>query len=174
MEKRTDKKRTFFRILLTVLCVCVYAFIFYNSAQTEAASASQSGAVTDAVQDVAGVVAPESSVATATGKAYEELHSIIRTIAHFAEFALLGALLIWCCFSYTDRAFFFIIPLAMILVTPLADETIQLFASGRVADVKDVLTDIAGGYLGALFATFTIWIGLLIKNAKRGIHYKRR
>ena len=161
--------RVWLRVILTLLCLGVYAFIFYNSSLGEAESASQSSVVTDAVQSVAGVVAPESAVATATGESYERLHDFVRLCAHFAEFALLGTLLIWCCFSYTDEKYFFIIPLLLIACTPVVDEYIQLFSSGRVADLHDIYIDTLGGYLGALFAFITVWIGKGIKRARKRI-----
>ncbi len=168
-KKKTGAGRVWLRVILTLLCLGVYAFIFYNSALAEAESVSQSSAVTDAVQDVAGVVAPESSVATATGEEYEKLHDVIRLLAHFAEFTLLGALLIWCCFSYTSEPFFFLIPVCLLTLTPVIDETIQLFSGGRVADLADILIDTVGGYLGVLFAFVTVWIGKGIKNRKRRV-----
>ena len=154
-------------MILTILCVAVYAFIFYNSSLGEVESASQSSTVTDAVQDVAGVIAPQSPVATATGESYERLHDFVRLCAHFAEFSLLGALLIWCCFSYTDEALFLCIPVLLIAFTPVVDECIQLFSSGRVADLHDIFIDTLGGYLGAAFAIFTVLLGKGIKHARK-------
>ena len=168
-EIKSSAGRIWLRAILTVLCLGVYAFIFYNSALTEAQSTSQSSVVTDAVQDVVGTIAPESPIATVTGEEYEKLHDIIRAFAHFSEFTLLGALLIWCCFSYTDEAFFFLIPVCLLTFTPIIDESIQLFSSGRIADVKDIIIDTVGGYFGCLFAFISVWIGKGIRKRKKRV-----
>ena len=164
--KVAKKGKIFLRVILTALCIGVYAFIFGNSARTGAESSAQSGSVVAFVQRIFKAIAPNSFIANAQGKDYERLHAIIRTLAHFAEFALLGALLIWCFASYTMKPVWFIVPLALVLFSPIVDECIQLFTSARVADVKDLITDTLGGYAGALFASITLWIGKSIYKKK--------
>lgn len=157
---------TVLRIALTLACAFVYAWIFSNSLKTGAESSAQSLAVTDAVQSAAQVVAPSSGVATATGEEYDKLHSLIRSIAHFSEFALLGALLSWCYLSYTRQKAFAVIPFAFIVLTPIVDECLQTFTGGRGAEIKDILLDTAGGLFGAAVALLLFWLGWVI--------YKRR
>ena len=66
---------------------------------------------------------------------------LIRKAAHFAEYAILGALL----FGATQggRRSPSLPPLAGIL-TALADESIQIFSEGRSGQVSDVWLDFAG------------------------------
>ena len=130
----------------------------------------QSLAITDSVQDVAQAIAPSSKVATAKGEDYDKLHNFIRNLAHFSEFALLGALLIVCYFSYTkDKAFCFL-PFGLIVLTPICDECLQMFTAGRGAELKDMLLDTAGGCLGALAGLIIvglIWLIVKRSRAKR-------
>ena len=164
--KKSCKGIIWLRVILTALCVGAYAFIFYNSAQSGEQSSAQSGSVVAFIQRVFKVIAPNSFIATAQGQDYQKLHAIVRTLAHFAEFTLLGALLIWCFASYTDRWFWFIVPLVLILLSPIMDECIQLFASARVADLKDIGIDTLGGYVGALFAWFTLVVAKRMKKER--------
>lgn len=171
MEK-VAKKNTrliFLRVVLTIACALVYAWIFSNSLKSGAESSAQSHAVTDAVQGAAQVVAPSSGVATATGKDYDALHSIIRSIAHFAEFALLGALLSWCYLSYTRQKAFAVIPFGLIVLTPIIDECLQLFTGSRAAEMKDIFLDTGGGFIGAALALFAFFVcRAIFKRRKRG------
>lgn len=162
------------RIVLTAACVLILCFIFSNSLKTGEQSAAQSVAMVDTVQKVASVVAPNSSVATATGAAYDRLHEFIRAAAHFAEFALLGTLLFWCAASYALKKEILLLPLLGVLTVPMIDECLQYFVADRGAELKDVCMDIAGGVFGLLFAVWTVLLGVYIhkkvlkKRKKRG------
>lgn len=129
----------------------------------------QSAKVVKAVQKVASVVAPQSFVATATGADYDLLHGIIRSFAHFAEFALLGALFGWCYRAYTSRKLFVYLPISMLLIVPIIDELLQGQTANRCAELKDVLIDTAGGICGLLFAFVSVWIvvSIIKKRAQR-------
>ena len=154
------------RITLTLACLLVFAWIFSNSLQTGEESSSQSVAVVDAVQRVVKVFAPNSSIANATGEAYAKLHEDIRVLAHFCEFALLGALLVWCYRSYTsDKAFAFL-PVVIVLLTPIVDECLQTTTLGRGAELFDVFVDSLGGICGCAFAFITILIAWIIRKSK--------
>ena len=172
MEKIRQHKKGIYalRIILTLLCALVLAWIFSNSLAVGEKSSSQSGAVTDAVQDVAGVIAPESSVATATGEDYDKLHMDIRTLAHFCEFVALGGLLLFCYFSYTRKKDFFIIPLWLVVFVPLIDACLQTFTGGRAAQLSDVLIDTAGGFMGMIlaFVAFLLGRAWYLRRKRRG------
>lgn len=166
-KKKVQWKLWLLRILLTVLCIGAFVWIFSNSLQTGEASSEKSETVVDAVQNVAGVIAPDSFVATAKGEDRAFLHDIIRKLAHFAEFALLGALLTWCYFSYTRSKAFAFLPVALVWFTPIVDEFLQSFSSGRASELVDIFVDTAGGICGILFAALTLLIGFWIHKSKR-------
>ena len=167
MEKITWKT-VVARIVFTLACIGVMAFIFYNSMQTATESSSASNTVTDVVQKFVGVFAPDSWIATATGEDYKILTEYIRTFAHFAEFGVLGALLVWCYFSYTKDGWGLVVPFAFALYVPLVDECIQEFTYGRAAEVKDALVDTAGGLCGAVFAVMiTLIVFAVMKKRKK-------
>lgn len=157
------------RIFLTLACVATLAFILSNSLKEAQESAAQSSAVVEMVQEVASIIAPESAIANATGEDYEILHAWVRAIAHLSQFALLGALMIWCYFSYTNEKLFLSIPLCLLAIIPVADEFIQSFVGGRASSAFDMLLDTAGGVIGVVFAALTLLIGraFVIANEKK-------
>ena len=166
MGKR-NKLLVFWRIVTTLACVLTLAFIFSKSLKPAEASSAQSSTVVDTVQQVVSAVAPESPIATATGEAYDKLHADIRTIAHFLQFALLGALLCWCWFTYNQEKPYVVIPATAIIITPMLDELLQTLSSGRAAEWLDVGVDVFGGVCGGFFALCTITIGVYIYRKKR-------
>lgn len=155
------------RITLILASAAMIAFIFSNSLKTAEQSTRQSSDVVDLVQKVAAVIAPDSPIANATGEAYDVLQSVIRSMAHFLEFCLLGALFSWTCFSYTFRKIWQISPAAGVVVVAIADESLQLIPTARAFEFTDILVDVGGGVCGVGFAILCVWIGFCIyRNGK--------
>jgi VanZ family protein len=69
---------------------------------------------------------------------------LIRKIAHFVEYAVLGALL----FGAAGVRHGLWFPPCFGLLAALADETVQLFALGRAGMVEDVWLDLTGFLTG--------------------------
>ncbi len=78
---------------------------------------------------------------------------VIRKLAHFTEFAILGALA-GLLFEGWFKGLFSGLLLAVMagVIIALCDETIQLFVPGRTGRVPDVWLDIAGAFTGAVLA----------------------
>lgn len=69
-------------------------------------------------------------------------HKLLRKLAHFAAFAVLGGLLcglFWC----YDR-FHLFKPMGTSLCAAFVDETIQLFVTGRSGQISDMWIDLSG------------------------------
>lgn len=167
IDEKMNKIRIFWRVVTTLACVLMLIFIFSNSLKTGEASSAQSSAVVDTIQDVASVVAPESSIATATGEDYDRLHADVRKLAHFSEFMLLGALFMWCWYSYTDKKVWLTVPTAGVVLVPLIDEFLQIFTSGRGAEWMDVMLDAFGGLCGGFLALCTLTLGIYIYRKRK-------
>ncbi|MBR5786999.1 MAG: VanZ family protein [Clostridia bacterium] len=147
----------FQRIFSIVLCVLCVAFIFSNSLDDAARSSDKSGAVVAILQGIADVFFDDVTVS----------ENIVRTVAHFAEFALLGFCLIFAVKTFTQRyiqnifvAFFTALAVAVV------DEILQLFSDGRAADVIDVVVDFSGAVAGMVFFVFVVNLPNIIKNIK--------
>lgn len=132
-------------LCLTLLLLC---FIFSRSLTPSFASDAES-------ENALGVVDGFLSVFNLGG--IIDNH-IIRKIAHFTEFAVLGALITASVHKLSGkikRNIFFV--LFCSLAVPVADETLQYFSYGRSPEVKDVLLDFAGAAAGILIALLLVW-----------------
>ncbi|MBQ9197456.1 MAG: VanZ family protein [Clostridia bacterium] len=147
--------------LLLALLIAIFitmALIFFFSSQDDKQSSSFSGKVTDFVLSV--FVPGYKDMTAAQQRPYRKsLELIIRKLAHFSEFALLGALL----FRYfsvrrTDGRLLPALPVAWVLTTLYActDELHQKYVSGRGPSPVDVGIDSAGALTGALLTLAVI------------------
>ena len=137
----SEKKRRVLSTMLICLCIATVAFIWGNSMLGSKASSNVSNSVLGALDPIIrrfGIVSKDDLW--------------LRKLAHFTEFAALGAELLFLAAvrrrlglqAASNCAF------ASLLVA-LTDETIQL-ASGRNSQVLDVLLDFSGALTGILIA----------------------
>ena len=137
-------KRTIISVLLIAATVGWLCFIFGNSLKNFAESSEQSSKVCEVLQEAADDLGLDIKIKS----------SVIRTLAHFCEFAVLGVL--FC----ADIIHIFIIPKdlspiflalspALSLAAAVIDELLQKLSYGRVCDIKDVIVDFSGALLGA-------------------------
>ena len=134
------------KIILTVLILCLLAFIWGNSCLPGEESDVLS---LDVVSAIWGIL-PD-------GVTSEQANNIVRKIAHFSEFGLLGALL---CLRFLRDPDVKLIPFSLAFSCAVIDETIQIF-SGRGPSFIDVLIDSAGAACGVALI-------LLIFRGNRG------
>lgn len=146
--------------ILRILCVCATClyviFIFSNSLDSAARSSEKSGAVTAVLQAILNVFLPDAIVS----------ESFVRTAAHFAEFAVLGLLLIVCIRIYTAKYIHNIfIALFTSLAVAVTDELIQLFSPGRACELIDVVVDFSGAVSGMFVCIIIIYLAGKIKRS---------
>lgn len=126
--------------LLTALILLTLAFIWGNSLLPPEVS----WAVSDAVKDLLTVLLPGGGEGTGEGSG--TLGVLVRKLAHFTEFCVLGALL---AARWRDLPGERTAPLLLGLLAAAADETIQ-FYTGRTSSVFDVWIDFSGVVVGAV------------------------
>jgi VanZ family protein len=76
-------------------------------------------------------------------------HAMLRKIAHFGEFFLLG-------FGmqgtlYYGKKYNMSKPMLLCLLVAIADETIQMHVAGRSSEIMDIWIDFAGAVVGVFF-----------------------
>ena len=153
--KRTDKRIHFCAALLIVNIL----FIWGNSLLP----GSVSGAISHWVRDVLSLILPGRPVNPDSG------HGLVRKLAHFTEFACLGALFAWL-FGMFRKGVMMALPCGFLVAC--IDETIQRFVPGRGPAFKDVLIDTSGALvgIGLLFLGYTI----RKRYAKRSLEDKNK
>lgn len=161
MEERLNKREKRKGIIFLLLSILWMAVIFMFSAQTGDVSGSQSGFLADIVCKLIPFELSED------GK--NILIFIIRKMAHFTEYAILGILyfnMLFCFSIYKKnqenihkawkKEVFKIVLLAAVLcmLYAMSDEFHQSFSDGRSPAVRDVIIDTFGGFAGSLSAFF--------------------
>ena len=124
-----------------ILVITWMAVIFLLSAQPANDSASLSTGITDWIYDLLINVFPNLNI--------ETLHLIIRKLAHFTIYLVLGVLLLNA-LSHNEQKQSANIVLALLVSSlyAISDEIHQVFVSGRAGQISDVLIDIIGSLIG--------------------------
>lgn len=120
------------KTVLTVLILCMLAFIWGNSMKT----AEQSSAIS-------GGLLLQFPILQLLGE------RVVRKLGHFSEFTALGILL---CLRFRLNGSPLTLPLVCGMLAAMADETIQLFIPGRSSEVTDVWIDTGGVCFGMVLA----------------------
>ena len=144
-----SKGRKIYIIISAVALLAVLITIFVLSAQNGEESSSTSGFFTDLIEAIFGQPPSEA---------------IIRTLAHFCEFAALGFLMCNFIFALKDK----LKPLFSILfsfIYAVSDEIHQYFIPERACQLSDLAVDSAGIILGTI--VFSV-IYLIIRKFERG------
>lgn len=137
--KKRDMKRQKLWIAVTI---CYILFIFSNSMKPAALSSKDSSAA---------LLLIHSAFAQAGINASWLSEHMVRKLAHFSEYTLLGILLKGCLCSLKlpKRQTLYFLVMAGFFI-PFVDETIQLFVEGRSGQISDVWLDSAGIAFGIL------------------------
>lgn len=157
---KNNSRLLLFRIIIFSLTALTIAFIFVHSSMPAVKSADESESVLGFMQTILGFFG--------LGEGLTDL--IVRKIAHFAEFSVLGIMLELCVYSLNRVSPHKYLPhvLGAGLLTAVIDETIQLGSPGRAGRITDVWLDFSGVIFGSLvmLAIFALYIH--IRRNKNG------
>lgn len=156
-EKRQSRYRAV-RTAVIILSVLTVAFIWSNSLQNGAESASVSDSIVDIIKPI---FDPGNRMPVDT------FSFMLRKAAHFTEHMLLGAEL-----ALLRRLFLpdgrnigrLFAPFTVLLIATV-DETIQRFTE-RTSSTLDVILDFCGGMFGILIVFTAVKVFALLKNRK--------
>lgn len=154
-----------------VLVLVWMGVIFSMSAETVEESKDTS---TDVSSGVASSVVPDYGQMTEEEKndTVANLDIIIRKLAHFSEFALLGVLIYAATLATRNSISFKLIPFAsataVAVLYAASDEIHQYFVPGRMCLFKDFVIDACGAITGTVcLAILMLLINLIIKRRIR-------
>ena len=151
-----NKWMTVLRYVLIVLIIATVLFIFIQSMLPKDKSKEESDAVGGIISEI---IPPDTP-------AGEYVQKNIRKIAHFTEFAVLGAevALYLILFMPKIRYMLFAYPTALILA--FFDESIQIF-SGRGPSISDVWIDFFGFFAATAVFYAVYAVICLIRNRRK-------
>ena len=139
----------------------VTLLIWGNSMRTSTQSAQQSGSL----------LAFLTPWLTALGIQPEGFHTILRKLAHFSEYGLLGVLWtmeLWLG-PHREKRRGAMERLSFCMLTAFLDETIQLFVPGRSGEIRDVWIDTAGAWTGIVITTCLVCIAAKFRNRNKNM-----
>jgi len=155
-------QQTWIRILTTALTLFMMGFIFFMSTESAEKSDRTSGVISEKVTVV---VYPDYETYPPVKKAsvFANVQHVVRKIAHFSEYMLLGFFLRLCLESWFGQRFVgkkILSPLSWLAGTLYAgtDELHQMITDGRSAQWMDVLIDSAGVLTGVLAAVLLLFL----------------
>lgn len=128
--------------LLILWMIIIFIMSSFNATE----SSEQSGFIVNVLSNILNI------------KNIEILSLIIRKLAHFTEYLILGILAINCFKDY-DIKHIFIISLIFCIIYASSDEIHQLFILGRSGNIIDVTIDSFGSLSG-----ITMYYYLILKN----------
>ena len=141
-------RRSIGTVLLLLAVLAALAFIWGNSLDSAVESSLKSGRMRELIQPLLELLVGQGNVTD----------HLVRKLAHFTEFAVLGALLLLLtAAAFRVRLQSVVNCLFFLTVAALTDETIQIF-TGRGPQVQDVWLDVAGGTAGLLAMLALVWL----------------
>ena len=149
------RRKTQIKTILVVLLALLLAFIWLHSMMPAEDSAEES-------QRVGQFLTPFLELLVGEGNVTDHL---VRKLAHFCEYGALGILVGALLLVKKESGIFrWSYALLCALAVAVIDESIQLLADGRGAQVQDVLLDTAGSLTGLL----AVWlIAVLVRRLRR-------
>lgn len=137
------------RIILLTLTAALVVFIFSNSVKDANASSASSGRVTAFINSI--LFALRLDLTLTDG--------IVRTLAHFCEFALLGVMMTLTVASFISVKYAALIrAITYSFFVAFIDECLQIFSDGRAFQFSDLMVDIAGAVSGAALVYLLIYL----------------
>ena len=165
-------KKIIMSVVLGILILGCYVMMFRFSADNAGDSSAISSKITKVlmkIYDYFFASGPVDPNAPPTGfNMLEYLEKIVRKVAHFTEFFLLGSLSIslFSLWMNSGKKCMLIV-FFQLVISAAFDEIHQFFVPGRYASVSDVILDTIGGMTGVICLYF--WI-----NRKRKVKKNER
>ena len=151
----TNRASTRFRVIFMILSGLSIAFAFVHSMMPASVSSAESNSFVMILRSFFQIF----------GVAPEAVPGLVRKLAHYTEFSVIGAMLTSSAYSFDRiKPYRYLVQVLFVgLLTAVTDETIQLFVEGRAGMIVDVWIDFSGVLTGTavMLLFYTIY-----KNAR--------
>lgn len=157
-------KKNIVRIILILLLAITFIVIFNFSNEDSKKSGNASKKITNEITKNIDSIQKLNKVEKT--KELDRIEGIIRKIAHFSLYTLVGFLLMAICSTYNiNEKIRIIISLLSGIVYAVSDEIHQMFIAGRTAKPTDVFIDTLGVILGIVIIMLILKI-INIRNKR--------
>lgn len=166
-------KNTIKRIIFGILVILNCGIIFYFSHQVGDNSSKQSGSIVEIISNIIPYIKNMEEVDRTIFKE-TVLAPIVRRIAHFSIYAMLGLLTTNFMLTIEKRKTYIKVILALLfcVIYAITDEFHQTFIAGRSGRIIDVFVDTLGALTGIIFIVGITNIIRKIKNRKEMLENK--
>lgn len=148
---RCMNKNRFFNILVLILWLVI---IFIMSSFNASDSGSQSNIIVSIISRIFNI------------KEVSILSFLIRKLAHFTEYFILGILSLNCFKDYSQDKKVIYFSIAFCIFYAMTDEFHQTFIPGRAGAIKDVLIDSFGTVCGSILH-YNLFLKKVFKSGKQ-------
>ena len=166
---KVSKKYLVLTCIIVILAIAINVYIIVHACLNGSDSSKASQGIVDVSKDVINTVAP----GTVTESNYPSFATFIRkALGHFGLFMINGILSPWAIYlalnPLKSSRYWILITYALEfgLLIALITETIQLNVAGRSGELRDVLIDYGGYFLG-FSIIFFILLPISIKKYKK-------
>ncbi len=141
-----NRKKLYIRLLLWIMAFYYFVTITRFSAQTAAQSSLESNGILERII----CFLTGADVNVVDKELFHTLHSMIRKLAHFANFFILGFIYTMLANETSVKKSRRVIAAVLVcgFISAIIDETHQYFVPGRSAQIQDVLIDFSGVVTG--------------------------
>lgn len=141
------------RVILSILLLGTFYIIFGFSSQ----NAEQSSGISQKVSEIIINLFDNNKTQEEKNTSIGIIEPIIRKLAHFSIYTVVGCLLMGLCCTYNlNTKQKFIICLTIGFIYACSDELHQTFVNGRSGEIRDVLIDTSGCTLG-ITIVYNVW-----------------
>ena len=149
--KLNNRKKIVVSSIATIFLVFLYVLIFTFSEQDGETSGGLSRMISEKCVEILNALSGKKWSEVVMQSMADYFENPIRKLAHFCEYAVMGALLfsIWYPWIGMKKKIAKII-IPWVFVSAAFDEIHQLFTPGRCGNIWDVLLDTTGGCFGLL------------------------
>ena len=144
------------KTILWILCIAWAIIIFMFSNEPATVSDQTSLGFTENVImflvkiDIVDIPVSSVGLEETVRQIAENLNNIIRKIAHFSIYLVLGVLVYNLLLCYVKNKKAVLVALLTCLLYAISDEIHQIFIPGRAGQIKDVLIDFSGSFTGLI------------------------
>ncbi len=150
MKRKTNKSNRLYKAVSVILILVLMAVIFYLSSQVAEDSGNTSNLFVELIYKITGILFDEG---------------LIRTLAHFSEYTVLGFSFANCFYSFKNKAYL-IVPIICSWAYAWSDEIHQIFVEGRAFQLLDLAVDLSGTVLGVFVFYILVKIIISLKSKK--------